>query len=280
MMGMIITWNNYMKKIFFYRTVALFAIVLNLNCYAKDSTSNIKEPIWIPLKDKNYPNSAYTLRKDIAYFELRKYLFKGETQVSNRYIPYLFIYRKKLSDFPPKIVKSFRKIPFGKSKWTTITTKRLDSPEYRFQVKGFIIKTDNKFWVINEKKDIAWLFDKIDTEAELYQYMKMYRPYGRKIKNSYRKTALGYDVKQVEIEYKSEKEVTRNGYDEYVSYQLYSTYIYHIKANGEFVKEFISTESKNKERSKFSAGLHGHPIFRDSRLPDEIFNEYKGVVTP
>jgi hypothetical protein len=241
------------------------------------------EPIketWTALPDKNYPSSAYTLRKDIAYFELRKYLFKRGKQVSNRYIPYLSIYRKKLSSFPPKIVKAFQKIPFEEKKWTGLTTKGLGSPDYAFKVKGFIIKTDNKFWVINEKKDIAWLFDKIDTEAEVYQYMKMYQPYGRKVENSYKKTATGYDVKQVQIEYKSEIEVTRNGYDEYVSYQLHSTYIYHINANGEFTKEFVSTESKNKKRSKLPAGFHGDPMFRDDRSPHEIFSQFKGVVTP
>ena len=221
------------------------------------------------------------MRKDIAYFELRKYLFKREKQVSNRYIPYLSIYRKKLSDFPSKIVKSFQRTPFGKSKWTTISVKKLDSPEYSFRVKGFIITTDNKFWVINEKKDIAWLFDKIDTEAELYQYMQMYSYNGRKIENSYKKTATGYDVKQVQIEYKSELEATtKDGYNKYISYQLYSTYIYHIKANGEFTKEFISTESKNKKRTKTSTRVYAYPMFRDNHLPNEIFSEFEGVVTP
>jgi hypothetical protein len=235
---------------------------------------------WTPLKDKNYPSSAYSLREDVAYFELRKYLFKQNKQVSNNYIPYLSIYRKKLSSFPSKIVKSFQKIPFDEKKWTGLTTKKLDSTEYAFKVKGFIIKTDNKFWVINEKKDMAWLFDKIDTEAEVYQFMKMYEPYGRKIENSYKKTSLGYDVKQVQIEYKSEIEVTKNGYDEYLSYQLYSTYIYHINANGKFTKEFISTGSKNRKRSKVLAGLHGDPMFGDSRTPDEIFSTFGGVVRP
>jgi len=230
--------------------------------------------------DGDYPNSAYTLREDIAYFELRKYLFKRRKQASNKYIPYLSIYRKKLSSFPPEIVQSFQKIPFEEKKLTGLTTKPLNSPDYKFRVKGFIIKTDNKFWIINEKKDIAWLFDKIDTEAELYQYIKMYRPYNRKIENSYKKTATGYDVKQVQIEYKSEREVTRNGYDEYIAYQLHSTYIYHINSNGEFTKEFVSTKSTNKKRYKNIIGFHGDPMIVDVRSPDEIFSEFIGVVTP
>ena len=261
------------KKLYFY--FALLSLVSINSLYSQE---NYNAP-WKEFS-KNYKNSDYNIRKDIAYFELRKYLFKREKQVSDRYIPYLSIYRKKLSDFPSKIVKSFQRTPFGKSKWTTITVKKLVSPEYSFRVKGFIITTDNKFWVINEKKDIAWLFDKIDTEAELYQYMEMYSYNGRKIENSYKKTAIGYDVKQVQIEYKIEKGVTRNGYNEYIDYQLYSTYIYHIKANGEFTKELVSTESKNKKIKKIATGTCAYPVFRDSRLPNEIFSEFKGVVTP
>jgi hypothetical protein len=74
--------------------------------------------------------------------------------------------------------------------------------------------------------------------------------------------------------------VTKNGYDEYLSYQLYSTYIYHINANGKFTKEFVSTESKNRRRSKVLTGLHGDPMFGDSRTPDEIFSTFGGVVRP
>jgi len=131
---------------------------------------------------------------------------------------------------------------------------------YKFKAKGFIIKKDNNFWTINEAKDFIWLFDKIDTEAELHYFINMnnFYSYSCKVENSYKKTLLGYDVKQKLVRHKYDVKSTER-YDEYTSYEEHSVFIYHIESNGKFAKEFISKTRKNEHKSVVESGFHGDP---------------------
>ncbi|HHB94477.1 MAG TPA: hypothetical protein ENK88_04960 [Campylobacterales bacterium] len=235
---------------------------------------------WKKFSKSEYKSSDYSMREDVAYFEFRKYLFdvKTDKQVTKKYIPYLSIYRKKLSSYDSKIISDFQNIPFNPKRLSNFDTINLGTSQYDFKVKGFLIKKDNKFWTINEKRDIVWLFDKIDTEAELYQFLKVYNLMG----SSFRKTSDGYDVKQVKIEYKSDKK-SKGDFDEYTEYEIDRTYIYHIKSNGEFTKELISMQRKNEKKSLFSAGFHANPepfVCPPPPIPLKEILKDKKFVTP
>ena len=266
-----------MKKIKLYIATALYFTVINVNSFAGNSIIESKN--WKALeKNTKYPNSAYSLRDDVAYFELRKYVFdrKGEKMLTNRYAPYFSVYRKPLSSYPPKLVSQFRKVPFNNSQSTNIKVKQ-NYYNYLFKTKGFIIKTDNHFWTINEKKDFIWLFDKIDTEAELHFFMTMnnFFNYSYKVDNSYKKTAQGYEVKQKQIQHKVTMK-SKGKYDEYISYEEHRTYLYHISSNGVINKEIISKTKENEEKSVVESGFHGDPAFEEhitARLSTILENE-------
>ena len=222
------------------KTILLLSCVTIL--YSQTSNnSNLSN--WQKFSKSDYKNSDYTIRKDINYFEFRKYLFdtKTDTQVTRKYIPFLSIYRKKLSSYPSDFVAKFQNIQFNNKNTGDIIEKYTpETTRYIFKIQGFLIKKDNKFWTINEKRDIVWLFDKIDTEAELYQLLKIYH-----INSSYgfKKTSNGYDVKDIEHKYKYDS-VSK------IEYNITNIYTYHIKPNGEFNKELISTK---KEAIKYTS---------------------------
>ena len=253
--------------------------------YSKDDKI---EPLnsWKTFSKSGYKNSDYTLREDVDYFELRKYIFDTKTnkQVSKKYISYSPIYRKKLSSYPKKIVSDFQNISFDNQKSTHITTFGTGALDYIFKVYGFVIKKDNKFWTINEKKDFIWLFGKIDTEAELYKILWLNNMPG----DSYRKTSTGYDIKWNKIEHKGNT-ITKGDFDEhtkyhYTKYEIHKTYVFHMKSNGELTtKELISTKRKNERKSLFPADFHGDPPllpFPPPSIPlEEILKDEK-FVTP
>ena len=247
--------------------------------YCKDSDIKALNP-WRKFSRLEYKNSDYTLREDVDYFELRKYIFDMKTnkQVSKKYIPYSAIYRKKLSSYPKKIVSDFQNISFDNQKSTEITTFGTGAIDYIFKVYGFVIKKDNKFWTINEKKDFVWLFGEIDTEAELYTILRLNNMRG----DSYRKTSNGYDVKRNKIEHKVNK-ITKGDFDEYTEYEIHRTYIYHMKSNGELTEELISTTQKNEKKSQVTAGFHGDPPllpFPPPSIPLEEILKDENFVTP
>ena len=225
-----------------------------------------------------YSSRDYTLRDDIAYFELRKYLFNASNkQLSDKYIPYLTIYRKPLSSFPRNVVEAFQQIKFDNGQPPLLPDISTDYPSYKFKLKGFIIKNNNKFWMINEKKDFIWLFEKIDTEAELYQFLQIHKIL--KNKNSYKVEGNGYAVKVMDIKYHSRKKI-RGNVAEYTEYQEHRTYIYHIKKNGEFRKEFFSISKTAETKTQFPLDFHGDPswAFGAPSLEDILSNS--NFITP
>ena len=263
-----------MKKNRIFKQITLSLILMSTTSYALSPV-----PEWKEFSVSNYANNDYTLRDDIAYFELRKYLFDTTTdkQISDKYIPYLKIYKKALSSYPSKVIEEFQQIPFLNGQVESITKISTDAPRYKFKVKGFIIKNSNKFWTINEKKDLIWLFDKIDTPAELYQFLRINNLLG--YTNSYKIEDDGYRVKQVKVEYKSEKK-SKGDFDEYTEYQIHTTHIYDIKSNGEFTKEFLSTTKTDETKTKVASGFHGEPgyIFGQATLNEILMNP--SFVTP
>jgi len=233
---------------------------------------------WTPLKDKNYPSSAYSLREDVAYFELRKYLVDAKTGklVSPKYIPSLPIYRKKLSSYSSKIIGQFKQLDFDTTEKESIETISSGSPKYRFKTKGFIIKNDKTFLRINEKKDFIWLFDKIDTEAELYQFLAINKLY-KKI-NSYKKVHDGYSVKSVDVVHKTDKK-SKGDMDEYTTYEIHTTHLYHIKADGTLDIKLLPTQRKNEKKSMVTSGFHGDPPIVMPMSLSEILSDIR-FVTP
>jgi len=250
----------------------------NVSIVDKITKESTTKPLthWRKFSKSDYKNSDYTLRKDIDYFELRKYLFDTKTgkQATRKYIPYLPIYRKKLSFYPRKIVHQFQNMPFDKQKSKNMGIEDPGSSDYIFKIYGFIIKKDNKFWTINEKKDLVWLFDKIDTDAELYQFLQLNNIAG----DAYRKTSTGYDVKQNKIEYKVKQ--TKGDVDKYTEYELHRTYIYHVQSNGEVSKELISSQRKNKKKSVWDSSIEGDCILPPLPTPLKVILKDKQFVTP
>lgn len=207
---------------------------------------------------KSYQSSDYSMREEIDYFELRKYIVELKTNklVSKKYIPYLPIYKKEFSSYSSKIISQFKQLPFDTTENTSIETTSTNNPEYRFKTKGFIIKDDKTFVKINEKKDFIWLFDGINTEAELYQFLIINKLF--KNMKSYKQTASGYEVKQENIKHNGDTK-TKGNCEIYSPYREHTTYIFKIKKNGQFSKELISTKRVNLETSKWCDGLHPSP---------------------
>ncbi len=187
------------------------------------------EPIipWATFSAKaDYNHLAYSLREDVNYVELREYLIDQKTGkvASVEHRIFFSTYRKRLSSYPKEIIEKFQDIPFDTSEATDMTLPAPYYPHHLFKIKGFIIKKDNSMWTINEKKDMIWLFDKIDTPAELHQFLRI-QTLGREVeflRYTQNKDGL-YTVKTKEKE---------------------GNYLYHIQPNGVWHREFITKRSK------------------------------------
>lgn len=256
-----INMNNLKKR---YITIAIYLNIGSLlftgciNNQPHSIASHTKvDSTWQEFS-KSYKSSDYNMRKEIDYFELRKYIVevKSGKLMTPKYIPYLSIYRKPLSSYSSKIRSQFRKLAFDTTQKISIETTSTHNPKYKFKTKGFMIKNDKTFMKINEKKDFIWLFDGIDTPAELYQFLKINKLL--KKRNSYKKTVNGFSVKIVDIIYKTDTK-RKGDMDEWTSYELHTTYIYDIKPNGKFHKKLISSKKKNIRKSMVGVGFHGDP---------------------
>lgn len=223
-----------------------------------NSKKNVKVDSEWKKFSESYSSRDYSLRDGLDYFELRKYVLNTETRklASPKYIPYFPIYRKELASYSSKTISQFQKLPYDDEQETNIAEMTTQNSRHKFKVKGFIIKKDKTFLKINEKKDFIWLFDKIDTEAELYWFLEINNLL--KDVKAYKRTTSGYEVKQENIESKSNKETIKNCII-YSPYQVYTTYVFKIQENGTFSKKLISTKKKNLETSKWCDGLHPHP---------------------
>ena len=74
---------------------------------------------------------------------------------------------------------------------------------YVYRANMFVITKDRSFKVFNHPKDILWLLDGIDSEAELDLYLQIFDSFNIRGKYLYMKTKNGYRVKKSEIGYPS-----------------------------------------------------------------------------
>lgn len=198
----------------------------------------VAEEPWIEttLANENLGIEHYTMRDDIAYVEFRKALFNNDTnkQVSEKYIPYFKIAKKKLDSYPKKIVTRFRKLEFQKNSKKIITLPTI-SRSHSLRVNGFMIKEDNTFLSMSEVQDVAWVFNGIDTLSELLSFCTIInQPFmlSRKINNHskriiiYRKVVDGYEF---QLQGSSTIVVDSNTLSKYREIDIH---IVHIRKNG------------------------------------------------
>jgi len=172
---------------------------------------------------------AYSLRDDIAYVELRKYLIDQKTNQEAQpfYDNFFSIYRKPLSSFPKEIIDRFEAISFKPTQPTEMTLPAPNHPHHLYKIKGFVIKKDNSFWTFNEKRDLVWLFEKIDTPAEVYQFLRI--------------QTLGRDV--AFIEYTQNQE----GIYTIKAKEGNQAYYYHLYPDGKWNRMLIESPSRDKD---------------------------------
>lgn len=215
--------------------------------------SDIKEDLWKELPEiSNHPNSIYThyksedynIRKDIDYFELRKFLFRDGKQLSTKYLPFHIVARKDLNSYSRNIIRHFKKLPFADTNLTHVKSETyeenyLHSSPYSYKINGYFIKNDKVIWTINEKKDLLWIMDGIDTEAELATFLWLYDDdYVVTCKYKYKASVDGFIVKKVVRTYPYVNEKEKK------AYIRYSTYILDIKKNGQFSMKLEKDEEK------------------------------------
>jgi len=223
-----------LKKTVLVRTLLGLFIVIN---------SLYGENVWRDF-NYNYTKETYSLRKDIDYFELRGYLFyqnylsnsKETKLVSHKYIKGVEFGRKKLSDYSRKMISKFQNTSYQTDRFP-LNSYPVDFKvgwllDYSIKNQGFLIKTDETIWTINELKDFFWLFDKIDSEAELYFILHLMvldkNPY---TKVKYREIQDGYEVQVKPFFYPS--------FDGEVHYISHETDIYTIKKDGNVSKKVV-----------------------------------------
>lgn len=157
--------------------------------------------------DKNPFPTAYQLKKNIAYIEIRRYETDSDykTVVKKGYEVIWKAYRKPLENFPQAVIHRFKAaLPnfseeSDRNKYNYFLT--FSTYETRFFVtNAFYIDMQGHIWRMNTKEDIIAIILPIDNTADLNALMWLKKePYAR-IK-SYRKTYDGYEVKFVEDHY-------------------------------------------------------------------------------
>jgi len=237
----------------------------------------VAEEPWIEttLANEKLGVDYYTMREEIGYVEFRKALFNNDTnkQVSEKYIPYFVIAKKKLDLYPKKVVKTFRKLKFQKNN-LRVATFYASTRHHALRVNGFILDKDSKMWIINEAKDVAWVFNGIDTFAEFIAFLQITNHYfSNSIKENnryihkviYRKVNDGY-------EYKIYGETKTDFHkDESMIYETREVTIYHLTKDGELssrvgkadIKKipYIPKQYKDGKEPELEPVIHPDPVW-------------------
>jgi len=249
-----------------------------------------KEP-WMEIDASNinlfrFNASEYTMRSEIEYVEFRNKLFNKKTNkpVTDKYEIYYKIAKRKLNSYSRGVVKRFRRLKFQKNNLSIATSPF--SPKYYFRSNGFIISKNNKMWIMNEPKDVAWVFNDIDTFAEFVSYLfitnqKFYSYLNHQDKIIYRKVANGYEYKvydntKVTIDYKKS-----------IMYEINKLTIYHLRKNGKITSkkgEALVKEISFKKGEKPARvdNIHPDPIWA-FYSEEEMIKDYlksKDLITP
>ncbi|HFU75411.1 MAG TPA: hypothetical protein ENK66_04115 [Arcobacter sp.] len=227
--------------------------------------------------------TAYNLRKDIDYFELRTYVFDREgKQLSPKYLRYFSAGSKKLEDYSFEIQKRFSHIGFINTPETNIRNYNGEgcTQDIFYKSNGYIIKKDKTILQMNEKKDVLWVFDKIDRAKELLEFSSMNivkegNSYVR-YNYQYRKVNGGYEIKEEKIE---DNTVAQSKEE---CHTLYVTTIYSVNKNGSIDSKVISTRRKAEEWLLSDEFIASPSCIEESieQKVDRVVNRYSHFISP
>ncbi len=161
------------------KMTAIFKMVLLLLMISGLQARNGKWQKLEPLK--SYPGSAYNLKENVAYMEIRRYSTKKSKNASET----LALYRKPLKSYSEDIIAKFK----------ALTPKYLKNADLGSYGNAFFIDTKGKMFQMDMKKDIISLLGEIDTLAEVQLVLWLnHEKYGK----YYKKIVKGYTVKTSE----------------------------------------------------------------------------------
>jgi hypothetical protein len=134
---------------------------------------------WKKIKPlKAYPGSAYNLKENVAYMEIRRYPTRKSKKASETWA----LYRKSLKSYSEDIIIKFK----------GLTPKYSQNADMNFHGNAFFIDTEGKMFQMDMKKDIISLLGEIDTPVEVQ--LVLWLTAGTE-GQYYRKVAKGYETK-------------------------------------------------------------------------------------
>lgn len=246
--------------------------------YAGESWKNAYDFI-----ENSQDKTAYNLRKDIDYFELRTYIFDGKgKQLSPKYLRYFTAGSKKLEDYSFEIQKRFSRIGFLNTPETNIRNYNGEgcTQNIFYKSNGYIIKKDKTMLQMNEKKDVLWVFDKIDRARELLEFSRMNieKEGGYYIRYNYQYCKIndGYEIKEEKIE---DNTIAQSKEE---CHTLFITTIYTVNENGSIDSKVISTRRKAEEWLLSSEFIASHSCMEESieQKVDRVVNRYSHFISP
>jgi len=196
---------------------------------------------WKPLKSlEHYGPKAFTLKKGVAYVELRKYSesteYAEKVMVSKKTSVALRIYQST-----PRKMNVFSRIPLKKryaiKKGEYVGLGGFSSWYYN----GFMLDSKRKTWRLENTADVIDMLYPVDTPADLSLLLWLHsdaRENAEKYSAKYRKSGSGYIVR----EYHSSHEYSSWKYEcgEYV-------FEYKINASGKITQRKLIKKRKFKE---------------------------------
>ncbi len=137
---------------------------------------------WQKLKSiDTYPGSAYHLKENVAYMEIRWYATKKGKKITKT----LKLYKKPLESYPKETISKFR----------SLKPKYSNDADIGWTGNAFFIDTKGKMFQMDMRKDIISLLGKIDRPAEVELILYLSHERG---KHYFKKTSKGYKIKTVE----------------------------------------------------------------------------------
>ena len=163
---------------------------------------------WNPLKTlDHYGPKAFTLKKGVAYVEIRKYVTVNSgygAKSTKKQEVVLRMYRHPLSYFGSATERSFRSLPprkkyaFKKGSYATL------GPSQSWYYNGFMLDSHGKQWRLENIKDVIDMVKPIDTPAKLSLSLWLNsdaqdRSDKKNYSAKYRKSSSGYVVQEHHI---------------------------------------------------------------------------------
>ena len=143
---------------------------------------NAKSAKWQKLKPLNaYNGSAYNLKENVEYMEIRWYATKKGKKITKT----LKLYKKPLESYPKETISKLR----------LLKPKYSNDADIGWTGNAFFIDTKGKMYQMDMRKDIIGLLGKIDRPAEVELILYLNNAEGR---HYFKKTSKGYKTKSVE----------------------------------------------------------------------------------